>query len=216
MATPNWNQRFLVSTRGRILSLLRRGGRTVNELADATGLTDNAVRAHLATLERDALVQATGTRPGTRKPNVVYELAPAASQVFPKPYAATLREVLEVLAGRLSAADLEEVLRATGQSLAANYRLAVRAGDVEGRIREALAVFEELGGLADVEERGGQFCIQGFDCPLGAAATPRRQVCRIAEAMLTELLGMPVHERCGDGSSPGCYFEVTPPPGETG
>src|SRR5690349_9974995 len=52
MATTGWNRRLLASTRGRILSVLRRGGVTVNELADATGLTDNAVRAQLTALER--------------------------------------------------------------------------------------------------------------------------------------------------------------------
>ena len=45
MARTRWNERFLASTRGRIVGLLRRGSRTVNELADEVGLTDNAVRA---------------------------------------------------------------------------------------------------------------------------------------------------------------------------
>src|SRR5690242_20836931 len=108
----NWTKRFLASTRGRILSLLRRGGRTVNELAEATHLTDNAVRAHLATLERDGLVQPGGTRPGTRKPNVVYELTAEASQVFPKPYGPVLQQLLEILSECLRPTDLEQVLRA--------------------------------------------------------------------------------------------------------
>ena len=53
MARSNWNQRFFSSTRGRILTLLRREKRTVEDLAGELTLTDNAVRAHLATLERD-------------------------------------------------------------------------------------------------------------------------------------------------------------------
>ena len=38
------------STRGKILDLLRTKEQTVNELAAALGLTDNAVRAHLLSL----------------------------------------------------------------------------------------------------------------------------------------------------------------------
>ena len=47
MATTRWDQRFFGSTHGRIVTLLRRSGRTVEGLARALGLTDNGVRARL-------------------------------------------------------------------------------------------------------------------------------------------------------------------------
>src|SRR5438045_8727510 len=100
MRSTRWDRRFWASTRGRIILLLRRGSRTVNELAEALGLTDNAVRTHLTNLERDGLVQASGSRPGTRKPNVVYDLAPEADQLFPKMYGLILRSLLDILAER--------------------------------------------------------------------------------------------------------------------
>ena len=50
------DERFFASTRGQIVTLLRRALRTVDELAGELGLTDNAIRAHLAALERDGLV----------------------------------------------------------------------------------------------------------------------------------------------------------------
>src|SRR3989442_183899 len=53
MQRTGWNKRLLASTRGRILALLRSENRTVNGLAAALRLTDNAVRAHLLSLERD-------------------------------------------------------------------------------------------------------------------------------------------------------------------
>ena len=56
----NWDTKFFESTRGRIVVLLRRSGRTVEELARALGLTDNGVRAHLAVLERDGIAAAAG------------------------------------------------------------------------------------------------------------------------------------------------------------
>jgi predicted ArsR family transcriptional regulator len=56
--------RFLETTRGRVLAHLRRGPATVEELAQALGLTDNAIRPHLTALERDGLVRQTGVRRG--------------------------------------------------------------------------------------------------------------------------------------------------------
>ena len=65
------HQRLITSTRGQIIMLLRRSSRTVDELAQALELTDNAVRAHLAALERDGVVQLRGLRRGSGKPAYV-------------------------------------------------------------------------------------------------------------------------------------------------
>ena len=42
-----WDRRFFRSTRGRIVTLLRRSGRTVEGLAGELGLTDNGDGAYL-------------------------------------------------------------------------------------------------------------------------------------------------------------------------
>jgi predicted ArsR family transcriptional regulator len=83
------DRQFFESTRGRMVTLLRRGGLTVDELAKAVALTNNGVRAHLATLERDGLVRQRGTvRPasGGGKPAYVYELTPEAEGLFTRVY----------------------------------------------------------------------------------------------------------------------------------
>ena len=98
MAQTNWNQRFLSTTHGRIITLLRRAGRSVDELAQALDLTHTAVRAHLAALERDGLVQQRSERRGNRKPSSVYDLAPAAEFLFPQSYG----QLLEVLKERIT------------------------------------------------------------------------------------------------------------------
>ncbi len=74
MSVVALNQRFLETTRGQILTLIRRGRQTVEELAAALDLTDNAVRNHLATLERDSLIQQAGVRrtSGAGKPALLY------------------------------------------------------------------------------------------------------------------------------------------------
>src|SRR5438046_9835246 len=96
MARKNWNRWFFASTRGQIITLLRRSSRTVEELAQALDLTHTAVRAHLATLERDGLVQHHSERRGSGKPSAVYDLAPAAEYLFPKAYSQLLYQLLGV------------------------------------------------------------------------------------------------------------------------
>ncbi len=99
--------RFFESTRGRIVRLLRGTTRTVNELAVEVGLTDNAVRANLLTLERDGLVRQSGVQRGYRKPHFAYELTPEAEHLFPKSYDALLNVLLSVLKERLAQTNWE-------------------------------------------------------------------------------------------------------------
>src|ERR671921_321324 len=89
LTVPSMGARFLETTRGQMVALLRRGARTVEDLARTLGLTDNAIRNHLATLERDGIVRQEGVRRGPRagKPAVVYELHPDAEPFFSKAYA---------------------------------------------------------------------------------------------------------------------------------
>src|SRR5574341_1702227 len=74
MSRTKLDKRFFASTRGRIVALLRGTTRTVDELAEELELTDNAVRAHLLSLERDGLLRQSGLQRGTRKPHFAYEL----------------------------------------------------------------------------------------------------------------------------------------------
>src|SRR5947208_14724714 len=115
MSLLNWNKRLANSTRGQIITLLRRASRTVEELAQALDLTDNAVRAHLATLERDGVVQQSGARRGSGKPAYVYSLTPEAEYLFPKAYDQVLHQVLEVLSERLPSDEVEMLLREVGR-----------------------------------------------------------------------------------------------------
>src|SRR5688572_27962749 len=89
------------TTRGKILLLLCQGARTVNELMEELGVTDNAVRAQLVNLQQGGLLRQEGLRRGTRKPHVDYELTPKARLIFPSAYEPVLRTVVDVLWERL-------------------------------------------------------------------------------------------------------------------
>ena len=147
-----WEQRFLGTTRGQVILLLRRARRTVDELAAHLGLTDNAVRSHLATLERDGLVSQAGQRRGEGgKPATFYALTPEAEHLFPKAYGLILRELLDVLGTRLFATEVEAVLRDVGRWLAAGYTAGAAAASPAERVQRAVQVLDALGGFAAAE-----------------------------------------------------------------
>src|SRR5947209_9117387 len=127
MKKTGWQKRLLESTRGQILELLRTNERTVNELAAALRLTDNAVRAHLLSLERDGLVSQSGIQHGFRKPHVTYALTADAEQIFPKAYGALLDILLTVLSKKLSARELRSAMRKVGKKVADEHGTKVGA-----------------------------------------------------------------------------------------
>jgi predicted ArsR family transcriptional regulator len=209
MGQPISNQRFLETTRGRILGLLRCDARTVEELAQAIGLTDNAVRAHLSTLERDGMVRSAGVRrgPGAGKPSTVYELPPEAEVVFSRAYPPVLGALLEELVAQLPAAEAEALLVGTGRRLAEPLRLPGTASRT-ARLQAAVGVLNALGGSAELEEHDGTALIRGCGCPLASAVARRPETCRAIETLLSEVVGAPVRQCCRHGERPSCRFEI--------
>jgi len=203
-----WDQQFFESTRGQIVNLLRRTRQTVDDLAAALGLTDNAVRAHLVRLERDGLVQQRGLRRGERRPALVYELTSEAEQLFPKAYAPALRSLLEVIADRGPTADLQAIAREAGRRLGAGKQVA--AGDMRARLGAAAHVLSGLGGLTEVDGTGdGRLELRGYACPFGELVTPHPELCSLAESLVAEVSGIAVRETCirAEGEPPRCRFQ---------
>lgn len=202
------NKRFFESTRGQIVTLLRNAPCTVEEMAVKLKLTDNAVRAHLATLERDGLVRQSGIRRGLRKPHFTYVLTEQADQLFPKAYDALLNQLIAVLKHRLSPDEIEGVLREVGRAVAADMPAGTN-GSIENRVQNALRVLEAIGGAAAIENDGDKIVIASNSCPLAAAVSVHPEVCRLAETLVAEIVKAPVEEQCNREGRPKCRFEIS-------
>jgi predicted ArsR family transcriptional regulator len=206
MSPASWYERFSTSTRGRMLALLRRSSLSIADLGRRLGIADNAVRTHLAGLERDGLVEQCGVRRGTGgKPASLYRLTADSEELFPKAYRQVLSLLLDVLVDRLGTQETEELLREVGRRAAP---LQPTEGALRARVEAAVRVLEALGGDAEIEELGETLLIRGYSCPLSAVVAGHPQVCSLAEELLSSLIGVPVREVCDRGERPRCAFEV--------
>jgi len=203
-----FDKRFFESTRGQIVTLLRGAPCTVEDLAEKLSLTDNAVRAHLSTLERDGLVRQSGLRRGPRKPHFTYVLTDEADRLFPKAYDALLNQLIAVLKTRLSPSEIEDALREVGRAMAATAPAGQNA-NLESRVQSALKVLEAIGGAAEVVTHEDKFVIEGSGCPLAAAVSVHPEVCQLAESLVAEIVKAPVHEQCDRSGRPKCRFEIS-------
>ena len=204
-----FDKRFFESTRGRIVKSLRGGNKTVNDLAAELALTDNAIRAHLLSLERDRLVEQAGTIKGHRKPHFIYSLTADARKLFPKSYDSLLNRILSVLKARFKPSAVTEVLEESGRQIGSGVD-AGKEATLEEKVEKALSALAELGGSAEAISESGQTIIRSSGCPFAEVVSEHPEVCKMAESMIEEIVGCPVEEHCDRSSLPKCCFAVHP------
>lgn len=202
----NWLDNLIGETQANLLRMLRRSQQTITGLAATLGLTDNAVRTHIAALGRDGLVAQVGTQRDTGgKPARIYALTGEGEELFPKAYAAVLSGLVEEIARTAGWERAIELLRAVGERTAAG--VAVPA-DLGGRVAAAATVLRSLGGDVDVQPTETGWRLQGYGCPLSAVTAKHPEVCALARALVEEVTGAAVTECCERGARPRCGFQV--------
>lgn len=193
-------------TRARLLRLVRQGPASINDLAASIGITDNAVRGHIAALERDGLVQAASQRATGGKPARLYELTLEAEELFPKAYALVLEELLATIreedGEEAALAKLREVGRRLGEGGGAGH-----AG-LASRVAAASAVLETLGGSVEAERDADGWLLRSAGCPLSRFVADAPDACKLVESLVSEITGQAVREICDRAGRPRCSFRI--------
>jgi predicted ArsR family transcriptional regulator len=179
---------------------------TVDELAVALELTRTAVRAQLATLERDELVEQRGSRRGASKPARIYGVTTQAELLFSRAYVPILTQLLHVLARRLSPAEFDSIMHEVGRGAMAGR--VVPRGPLRDRVTTASSLLNDLGGLTEVDEEDGLYVIRSHGCPLAAATADHPEACNALESLLSEFVGAKVTKCCDRYDRARCCFEV--------
>jgi predicted ArsR family transcriptional regulator len=202
----DWLEQLTGDTRAEMLRLLRRSRQTITSLAGALRLTDNAVRTHVAALERDGIVEHVGTQRDTGgKPARVYGLTTAGEELFPKAYSLVLGGLVEEIARVDGRERALELLRGVGRQVAASVR---PQDSIEARVRAAAAALRGLGGDVEVRPTEQGWHLEGYGCPLSAVTAEHPEVCALAQALVEEITGGQVTECCAREGRPRCGFRV--------
>jgi predicted ArsR family transcriptional regulator len=196
-------------TRDRIVRHLIKHQSTIESLATRLGVTENAVRAQIALLQREGIVEIQGEVKGTRRPAAVYGIRPGADIHFSRAYPVILSHLTHVLAQKLPPMEFKIVMRELGRRLASSAPRP--SGDPRDRVTGALKFLKMLGSVAEVTEERGKVIISSYGCPIAEAVTADVRSCIAMEALLQDLTGLPVAERCDHGEHPSCRFEIKVP-----
>jgi predicted ArsR family transcriptional regulator len=202
-------KQLLDSSRGRIVSLLRTGGLTADDIASRLGLTRSAIRAQMAGMERDGVVRRAGQRPGTTRPSQVFELTLEVEQLLSGAYIPLFTHLVDALADGLPTNQVNALLRQAGRSLADELTRGRKlSGHLHSRVVMASEMMNEhLGALTHVERNGG-YVIRGAACPLAVLTGKHPALCLAIESLVTRVVGAPARECCDRSARPRCCFHI--------
>jgi len=201
-------------TRRRLLLRLKRhGAMTLATISEAFDLSPETLRSHLRDLEAEGLVERAGVRRhGRGRPEVIYQLAPAAEPLFPQREG----EVLGELAAFLVRSGRQDLIQGFFDERMATRRTEAlrRVEGLEGRARmeEIADLLTEEGFMAEVETSAdGEAELRLCHCPIRELVDVSSVPCRAEIGLVRELLG----ERLARNSyipngEPACSYSPGP------
>jgi predicted ArsR family transcriptional regulator len=204
--------RFFQSTRGKIVSeLRRRGSASATDPARSFGLSANAIRQQLMVLERDGLVAETPVRRGPTKPTYEFSLTADADKLFPQAYDKMLTAVLRELRSQFGSAGVEQVFDGLSRRAVERARATVTASDPEARVAQLTDMLRKSGVVAEYSLIEGGFALHEHNCPYSSAAKEHPEVCKVIHNVIDETLGG-AHEQTESLAHGGkeCRFELHP------
>ena len=200
----------LTGTRSRIIELLRRRLYTVEQLGKELEVSETAIRAQLALLQRDGIVEAKGEIKIARRPSLTYGLTPGVGLQFSKAYHTVLGHLIDILAIQMPKKEYTTVMRKLGRKLA--NATPHPTGNLRDRVTGIAKVYESFGTLTNVEENGDKFIILAHGCPFEEVVNGNAGICIAMETFMSKLIEVPVHQCCDRNERTSCRFEVNKRP----
>lgn len=201
------------STKQEILLILKREGQSdLHELSKRLGLSRMAVHKHAKDLEARGLIERVPVRKGPGRPRLALRLAPQASNLFPKAYAAVTCSALAFIEEKLGRDAVEEALRRRQSGVLPHYRERVTSDSLGGRVEQLTALRDEEGYMAESHKgKRGKFEIVEHNCPIREIADQYWEACTVEREMFQRVLHADVEttHRVVAGAN-ACKFLITP------
>jgi Predicted transcriptional regulator len=193
--------------------LRNKAGASVDELAEAVGVTRTAVRQHLASLMRDRLVAAGAARASGGRPQQLFVLTEEGKEAFPRHYSWFAQLLVEEITKEHGTAGLRARLGRIAAAVVGQLRqqpLSLKASSQQ-KIATLAGVMDQLGYDARTGREAGEPTIEADNCIFHELAMKHPEICHFDLALLSGYTGKKVdlHECMARGGHV-CRFRFTP------
>lgn len=201
----------------QVLALLleNKDGMTVDELAGTVGLSRSGINQNLMVLEREGYARRGGTRRTGGRPQHVYVLTEAGTNLFPKKYSWFSQVLLSSLQAQMGQERFEAYMYDLGvQTSAVGIPRLVGKNRAE-RVAEIVKIMNEAGFAARVIPAQGRDKVPRIECKncvYHDLSKDYPAVCRFDIGFLSGLMGADVeHQECMQRGGKACRFRFKPP-----
>ena len=208
-----------LATRDAVLSLLlRQGEATAAALAEALGVSVQAMRRHLRSLEEDALVEASASAVGPGRPTNHWRLTARGQERFGDGSEMFALGLLHSMAATLSPATVSNLMEQQAEEKSRHYRSQIGNGSLEDRLERLTDLRRAEGYVADLAPDLSQdgipkaWTIREHHCSVMRIAEEFPQVCdqelQLLRLTFPDCQIERVHWRLQEGHS--CGFRLQP------
>lgn len=182
-------------TRDKILqTLLRHPRATIQELAEAVGITPISVRHHLNALQVEGLVGVAEERHGVGRPRQVFFLTEEGLERFPSRYLRLASRLLAQLKSTMPRPMVNSLLQQMAEVVAEEYAEQMQGLSIEERLELAKSLLAEEGFTVEWEKQGKQYYVHEITCPYLQVGQNHPEICVIDQSLLSRMLAVPAEK----------------------
>jgi predicted ArsR family transcriptional regulator len=195
--------------------LERKLGATVDELVASVGLSRTAVNQHLIALERDGFIEKAAPRKTAGRPQQIYVLTEAGTNLFPKQYSWFSKLLIQTLREEFGEEQASRYMYNLGVKKSAALIPRLVGKNRAERIDEIVKIMNETGFVAKTVSPAGADKIPRVECRncvYHDVSKDYPEVCRFDIGFLSGLMGAEVeHQACMQRGAEFCRFRFVPP-----
>lgn len=182
-------------TRDKILqTLLRQPRATIQDLAEATGITPISVRHHLNALQVEGLVGVAEERHGVGRPRQVFFLTEEGLERFPSRYLRLASRLLAQLKSTMPGPMVNSLLQQMAEVMAEEYAEQMQGLSMEERLELAKSLLAEEGFTVEWEKQGEHYYVHEITCPYLQVGQNHPEICTIDQSLLSRMLAVPAEK----------------------
>jgi predicted ArsR family transcriptional regulator len=195
--------------------LYHKAGATLDELVAAVGLSRTAINQHLGALEAQGYVRKGAPRKTGGRPQNVFLLTEAGTELFPRQYSWFSRLLLETLRQQIGEEKVAQYMYDLGVKLSADLIPRLVGKNRTERIEEIVKIMNETGFIARTLAQTGSEKLPRVECKncvYHGLSKDYPEVCRFDIGFLSGLMGAEVeHQACMQRGADSCRFRFVPP-----
>ena len=200
-------------TREKVLrTLLTHPRSTINELAEAVGISPISVRHHITSLQAENLVASEDEIHGVGRPRQVFSLTEAGVEQFPTRYIRLTMRLLHRLKETMPEAMVSNLFTQMAEELAKDMAADVETDNLS--FQERLVLIQELlrreGFTIEWEKVDQSYLIHETSCPYYYIGQNHPEVCTLDKVLISTMLNVPAEKtRCILNGDNTCTYKIS-------